>query len=168
MASKYWKDKGWKARSAYEGEIVKLAPEGSLYEPMALTYPKKTNRRIVCLDCGGNHVVMLANYTPDIILPNGVVIEVKGRFLPEDRSKHVSLRKTYPELDVRFIMAYDAKLNPRSKTRVSEWLQKNGHWALFTGKAAGWKDRTAEVLERWAQETIPYNPLTDYINPYEE
>jgi len=39
---------------------------------------------------------------------------------------------------------------------------------LFTGKAAGWKDRTAEVLERWAQENIPYNPLTDYIDPFEE
>ena len=43
------------------------------------------------------------NYIPDFILPNGVILEVKGRFMIEDRKKHLFIKSTYPELDIRFV-----------------------------------------------------------------
>jgi hypothetical protein len=35
-------------------------------------------------------------YTPDFILNNGIIIETKGRFLTEDRKKHLVYKKTTP------------------------------------------------------------------------
>ncbi len=32
-------------------------------------------------------------YTPDFLLPNGVIVETKGRFLPADRAKHLLVRE---------------------------------------------------------------------------
>ena len=44
------------------------------------------------------------NYTPDYVLPNGIIIESKGRFTPEDRKKHIYIRDEYgPSLDLRFV-----------------------------------------------------------------
>ena len=42
-------------------------------------------------------------YTPDFFLPNGVVLEVKGRFMAEDRKKHLFIKSQYPDLDIRFV-----------------------------------------------------------------
>ena len=66
-------------------------------------------------------------YTPDFILPNGVVIEVKGRWLGSDRTKHIAVRKKNPEVDIRFCFqnAYN-KLNKNSKTTYADWCDKNG------------------------------------------
>lgn len=35
-------------------------------------------------------------YTPDFILPNGIIIESKGRFVPDDRKKHLKVREQKP------------------------------------------------------------------------
>jgi hypothetical protein len=35
-------------------------------------------------------------YIPDFVLPNGVVLEVKGRFMLEDRKKHLFIKKQHP------------------------------------------------------------------------
>lgn len=65
-------------------------------------------------------------YTPDFILDNGIIIEVKGLFDSEDRYKHVEVRKQHPELDIRFIFSnLKAKLYKGSKTRYFEWCEKN-------------------------------------------
>ena len=49
------------------------------YETMVIKYirPQKTHR-----------------YTPDFILPNGIIIETKGRFLTKDRQKHLLIKKS--------------------------------------------------------------------------
>ena len=35
-------------------------------------------------------------YTPDFILPNGIIVETKGRFVTADRKKHLLIQKQYP------------------------------------------------------------------------
>ena len=33
-------------------------------------------------------------YTPDFVLPNGIIVETKGRFTPADRQKHLLVRSS--------------------------------------------------------------------------
>lgn len=68
-----------------------------------------------------------ATYTPDFILPNGIVIETKGRFVVEDRKKHLLLKKQYPDLDIRFVFSRSAtRISKASKTTYSAWCEKHG------------------------------------------
>lgn len=66
-------------------------------------------------------------YTPDFILPNGVIIESKGRFVPSDRKKHLKVKEQHPELDIRFVFSNSrAKINKGSKTTYGMWCEKHG------------------------------------------
>ena len=69
-----------------------------------------------------NHI-----YSPDFILPNGVIIEAKGKLTPQDRTKMIAVKKQYPELDIRFVfMRGENTLNASSKTTYMSWAEKNG------------------------------------------
>jgi|TARA_R100000081_G_scaffold76808_1_gene43258 hypothetical protein len=65
-------------------------------------------------------------YTPDfILLDNGIILEVKGRFVLEDRKKHLFIRKQKPELDIRFIFDNPkAKLYKGGKMTNGTWCDK--------------------------------------------
>lgn len=66
-------------------------------------------------------------YTPDFKLPNGIYIETKGYFAPADRSKHLSVKKQYPDLDIRFVFQNpNTRLSSRSKTTYAQWCEKHG------------------------------------------
>jgi len=66
-------------------------------------------------------------YTPDFILPNGIILEAKGRFVAADRTKHKLVRDQHPELDIRFVfMNPRVKLSKKSKTTYGDWATKNG------------------------------------------
>lgn len=66
-------------------------------------------------------------YHPDFVLPNGIIIETKGYFLPKDRTKHLWLKKQHPDIDLRFVFNNStAKLNKNSKTTYGEWCTKHG------------------------------------------
>ena len=66
-------------------------------------------------------------YTPDFILPNGIIVETKGRFVAADRKKHLLLRKQHPELDIRFVFTNSkSKLSKASKTTYAMWCAKHG------------------------------------------
>jgi hypothetical protein len=76
------------------------------------------------------------SYTPDFELPNGIIIETKGRLVIDDRKKHVLIKKQRPELDIRFLFEYaKGKIRKGSKTTYAMWAEKNGF--------------------KWAQKTIP-------------
>ena len=72
-----------------------------------------------------------SKYTPDFVLPNGIIVETKGRFLGSDRTKHLLIQKQHPHLDIRFVFDNpEAKLNKGSKTRYRDWCDKHGFpWA---------------------------------------
>lgn len=72
-----------------------------------------------------------AVYTPDFILPNGVILEAKGYFKPEDRRKMLAVKKQHPDLDIRLVFqAPHNTLTKTSKTTYAKWAEKHGFlWA---------------------------------------
>lgn len=78
-------------------------------------------------------------YTPDFLLPNGVVVETKGRFVVADRKKHLLIQKQRPDLDIRFVFSNsNAKISKGSKTSYADWCNKNNF--IFADK---------EIPEEW-------------------
>lgn len=66
-------------------------------------------------------------YTPDFVLPNGVIVETKGRFMPDDRQKHILIKAQHPDLDIRFVFTNSrARLYKGSPTSYAQWCQKFG------------------------------------------
>jgi|TARA_R110000751_G_scaffold61551_1_gene127833 hypothetical protein len=66
-------------------------------------------------------------YTPDFLLNNGIIIETKGRFVTEDRRKHLCIQKQHPELDIRFVFTNSRnKISKVSKTTYASWCNKHG------------------------------------------
>ena len=66
-------------------------------------------------------------YTPDFILPNGIIIETKGRFVTADRKKHKLVKEQHPELDIRFVFSNSkTKISKTSKTTYAMWCDKLG------------------------------------------
>jgi hypothetical protein len=70
-------------------------------------------------------------YTPDIILSNGIIIELKGQLTKEDRAKHLRIKQQRPDLDIRFVLQNSRnKLYKTSKTTYGDWLSNNNFiWA---------------------------------------
>lgn len=65
-------------------------------------------------------------YTPDLLLPNGIFVEVKGRFTAADRKKHILVRKHNIFVDIRFVFADSStKLRKGSKTSYADWCRQN-------------------------------------------
>lgn len=66
-------------------------------------------------------------YTPDWKLPNGIIVESKGRFVTSDRMKHLYIKKQHPDLDIRFVFSNSkVKINKGSKTSYADWCNKHG------------------------------------------
>ena len=81
-------------------------------------------------------------YTPDFQLPNGIIVETKGRFLAPDRQKHLLVKKHKPDLDIRFVFSNsNARISKASKTTYAMWCRKNGY--KFADKA---------IPEEWLNE----------------
>lgn len=67
------------------------------------------------------------HYTPDWILPNGIVIETKGRFITADRQKHLLVKATHPDLDVRFVFSNSkTRISKKSQTTYRMWCETKG------------------------------------------
>lgn len=66
-------------------------------------------------------------YTADFLLPNGIVIESKGRFLSKDRQKHILIKAQCPTWDLRFIFSNpQARISKSSTTTYAAWCERNG------------------------------------------
>ena len=66
-------------------------------------------------------------YTPDFVLPNGIIIETKGIFTAGDRRKHLAIKKQHPKLDIRFVFEnHRRKLRKGAKSTYGEWCDKHG------------------------------------------
>jgi len=90
-------------------------------------------------------VSLIRRYLPDFVLPNGIVLEVKGRFATADRQKHLYIRQEHPLLDVRFVFDNPkSKLYKGSKTTYADWCTKHNF------KFCSAKD--SETLLLWCKE----------------
>lgn len=101
-------------RSGLESKVsnqLREAGVGFEYESFKVEYQVNETRR----------------YTPDFRLPNGIIVETKGRFLVDDRKKHLLIQKQRPDLDIRFVFSNsNAKLNKGAKSTYADWCKKNG------------------------------------------
>ena len=69
----------------------------------------------------------VSRYTPDFVLPNGIVVETKGRWVTEDRQKIALVRGQYPDLDLRIVFQNpNAKISKASKTSYADICVKLG------------------------------------------
>lgn len=83
-----------------------------------------------------------SKYTPDFVLPNGIIIETKGRFLGSDRTKHLLIKAQHPEKDIRFVFSNSRqKLYKGAKKTYAEWCEKNG-----------FKYADKQIPESWFEE----------------
>ena len=124
VALKYGFRSGLEERIA---ENLTLKGVGFLFEQLVIPYvkPEKSSK-----------------YTPDFELPNGIIIESKGRFLTEDRQKHLLVQKQHPEYDIRFVFSNSkTKISKRSPTTYAMWCDKNN-----------FKYADKEIPDAWLKE----------------
>lgn len=82
------------------------------YEEVVISYEKPARK---------------AKYTPDFVLPNGIIIETKGRFVTADRQKHILVKAQHPELDIRFVFSNPRqRISKTSSTTYAMWCEKHG------------------------------------------
>lgn len=99
-------------RSGLEESVADAYVESGVaahFEPIRIPYQKKP-----------------ATYLVDFVQPNGIAVETKGRFLSQDRAKHLLIRKQHPELDIRFVFSNSRqKLSKNSKTTYAMWCDRH-------------------------------------------
>lgn len=92
-------------------------------------------------------------YTPDFLLPNGIIVETKGRFLLADRAKQLLVKAQYPALDIRLVFTRSkAPIATGAKTTCAMWCEKNGF--LYAEKL---------IPEAWAKEPGPQRKPHDVL-----
>ena len=90
----------------------------------------------------------IRSYTPDFVLDNGIILEVKGFWPTADRRKHIEVKKQHAELDVRIVFENSKrKIRKGSKTSYGDWCKKNG--ILFCDKV---------VPDEWLNEVLVAMP----------
>lgn len=69
-----------------------------------------------------------STYTPDFILPNGIIIETKGQFVTSDRKKHKIIKKQFGDkYDIRFVFSNpNTRIGKKSRTTYGAWCEKFG------------------------------------------
>ena len=72
-----------------------------------------------------------SKYTVDFTLPNGILIETKGRWVAQDRKKHILVKQQHPELDIRIIFqSAKSRISKASSTTYADYCDKHGiKWA---------------------------------------
>jgi hypothetical protein len=102
-----------KYRSKLEDRIIEELKKKKVkfkYESIKIKYQKKPS-----------------TYTPDILLDNGTVVEIKGFFDSEDRAKHLLVKEQHPDIEIRFVFQKaSTKIRKGSKTSYGDWCDKNG------------------------------------------
>ena len=97
-----------------------------------------------------------AKYTPDFLLPNGIIIEGKGKFESDDRQKHKLVKAQHPDLDIRFVFSRSkSPIRKGSPTTYAMWCEQYGF--QFTDKVIpqAWLDEPVDAARlKAAQEWL--------------
>jgi hypothetical protein len=105
----------------------------------------------------------IATYTPDFILPNGIIIEAKGVWTVEDRTKHLLVRAQHPHLDIRlvFMNAFN-KIRKGSNTTYARWCEKKN--ILYANKTIpkSWLSQT-HTNPALSADQVMQEPLTTTV-----
>lgn len=115
-------------RSGHESKVALCLQKHKipfLYEPEVIRYSEEV-RGGICLCCGETEVVKFRNYLPDFVSTNSkIVLEAKGKFTPQDRTKMLNVRKSNPNIEVIMVFQYDNWLTKTKKRRYSTWCKYN-------------------------------------------
>lgn len=116
MARNRWKQEyqGLTLRSGFEKRVATFLDAKSVsyeYETVKLPYVEPATNR---------------SYRPDFILENGIHIECKGRFTPDDRRKMALIKEQHPDLDIRLLFMRNNTLSKVSKTTYTDWCEARG------------------------------------------
>ena len=119
-------------RSGFEHKVSDQLKENKIkfeYETTVIPYIKPETKH---------------TYTIDFTLPNGILVETKGRWVLEDRKKHLLIKSQHPELDIRMVFQNSkGKIRKGSKTTYANFCDKNGIvWADKTIPAAWYSEKT--------------------------
>lgn len=71
--------------------------------------------------------VLHNNYIVDMVLPNGICVECKGRFTVSDRRKMLAVIEQNPKIDIRMVfMRPNCRLTKsRNSSTYEEWCRKH-------------------------------------------
>nr|WP_143412414.1 endodeoxyribonuclease [Gluconobacter sp. DsW_056] len=102
-----------KTRNKFEDKVDKILGTSYQYEAIKIPY------------------VTTSTYTPDWVHYNAdgskTIIETKGYFRSQDRSKIRAVKKQNPELDIVMVFYDETKtISKSSKTTYRDWALKNG------------------------------------------
>jgi len=82
------------------------------YEPFKLPFVQPSKSR---------------TYTPDFVLPNGIIIDTKGLWDTADRQKFKMLKEQHPDLDIRMVFTNPlTKIGKKSSTTYGMYATKIG------------------------------------------
>lgn len=95
------------------------------YEAVVLDYEQKVYKG-VCADCGSSEVKSARKYTPDWLLPNGILVESKGNFTPKNRTLMLDVIEANPDRDIRMLFQADNFMTRKKVGRYSDWCNKKG------------------------------------------
>lgn len=95
-----------------------------------------------------------AKYNPDFYIETKsgkqIIIEAKGIWVYEDRYKHLLLRKSRPDLDIRFVFSNSkSKIRKGSATTYADICNGEGK-GLFKG--ISWKYADRKIPDEWLME----------------
>ena len=103
-------------------------------------------------------------YTPDFILPNGIVIETKGRFVTADRQKHKAIMAEHPRLDIRFVFSNpNQRISKTSKTTYAKWCEDHGFTYAAKLVPRSWIDEPSDYLRNQAIKDATGTSLEDLM-----
>lgn len=103
-----------KLKSGFERKVAKYLETNKVpyeYESIKVPYVVPSKKR---------------TYNPDFELPNGIIVEAKGKLDRLVREKMALVFEQNPDLDIRFLFMRDNKISKNSKTRYSDWCEKRG------------------------------------------
>lgn len=108
------------------------------YELEAYGYTVSVDRSR-CPSCGEGPAIIDRSYTPDFWLPNGIIVECKGRFTAEERKKHVCMKEQHPDKDIRILFQSNNWMTKKRKQRYGDWCDKKGIiWAVGRSVPEEW------------------------------
>ena len=92
----------------------------------------------------------IRSYTPDFILDNGIILEVKGFWSTADRRKHVEIQKQHDTLDIRMVFENSKrKIRKGSNTTYGDWCKKKD--ILYCNRV---------IPRSWLKEKLIFMPPT--------
>lgn len=102
------------------------------------------------------------SYSPDFILPNGIIIETKGRFVTADRQKHKHIKAEHPRLDIRFVFSNpNNRISKTSKTTYAKWCDDHGFTYAAKLVPREWLKEAPDV---WRIDALEYATGTAFAD----